>query len=75
MIKFSYSHSLTAEDVKEVIGVGGVGLAGRHLFNPFSTFRYVQAVNKITYITGVLRNECIVLQHPFPLPLTVRKQL
>ncbi|HBC99958.1 MAG TPA: hypothetical protein DC053_12340 [Lachnoclostridium sp.] len=75
MIKFSYSHSLTAEDVKEVIGVGGVGLAGRHLLNPFSTFRYVQAVNKITYITGVLRNECIVLQHSFPLPLTVRKQL
>lgn len=75
MIKFSYSHSLTAEDDKEVIGVGGVGLAGRHLLNPFSAFRYVQAVNKITYITGVLRNECIVLQHPFPLPLTVRKQL
>jgi len=75
MIKFSYSHSLTAEDDKEVIGVGGVGLAGQHLLNPFSTFRYVQAVNKITYITGVLRNECIVLQHSFPLPLTVRKQL
>ncbi len=75
MIKFSYSHSLTAEDDKEVIGVGGVGLAGQHLLNPFSTFRYVQAVNKITYITGVLRNECIVLQHPFPLPLTVRRQL
>ena len=75
MIKFSYSHSLTAEDDKEVIGVGGVGLAGRHLLNPFSTFRYVQAVNKITYITGVLRNDCIVLQRPFSFPLTVRKQL
>ncbi len=75
MIQFSYSHSLTAEDVKKAIGVGGVGLAGRHFLNPFSAFRYVQAVNKMTYITGVLRNECIVLQHPFPLPLTDKKQL
>ncbi|CUX69162.1 hypothetical protein BN3590_03595 [Clostridium sp. C105KSO15] len=75
MITFSYSRSLTAEDVKEVIGVGAVGLAGWHFLNPFSAFRYVQALNKITYITGVLRNECIVLQHPFPLPLTDKKQL